>query len=128
MGLFGGGHSSSSSSSTQVDKRQVFGDGGTSAMDGGTVIGAGGINAGAQSIINMTDGRAFDVVDSVIGRQMALTKDLTSQAFNGISQEANIVSAAYADAKGRGANTDKILMLSVVAVAVVAWAALKGKK
>ena len=109
---FGGDTDSNSDASTnQTDNRATFGDN--------------GINAATGATVNVTADKAFEVVDSVIGKQQAMTKDLTTQAFNSIDKTGDLVSAAYADAKGRGAMTDKITLAAIVVAGGVAVMALR---
>lgn len=115
--LLGSSSSKSSSANTtnQIDRRATFGDNGVQATDGGTV--------------NMLDGgaigKAFDVVDSVIGKQQVMTKDMTTQAFTALNQTGALVSAAYNDAKGRGAMTDYITIGALILAGGVAFYALR---
>lgn len=70
-----------------------------------------------------TTGRALDLADETYGTALSFGKGIVSQAFDSASQSASFVKDAYADAKGRGALTDKILIGAVIAMAVVAVAA-----
>lgn len=121
MGLLGsllGSNSSNSSSSNrtdQIDNRATFGDNAIQATGGSTVN---VLDAGAI-------GKAFDVVDSVIGKQQAATKDMTTQAFNALNSTGALVSAAYNDAKGRGAMTDYITLGALLLAGGVAIYALR---
>ena len=49
----------------------------------------------------------------------------SARAFDSLNSTETLVANAYADAKGRGALTDKILIGSIVAMAVVAFAAIQ---
>lgn len=123
MGLFGGlfnsggneSRSTSSNTTNQIDNRATFGDGAVQATGGSTVN---VLDAGAI-------GKAFDVVDSVIGKQQAATKDMTTQAFRALDTTGALVSAAYNDAKGRGALTDYITLGALLLAGGVAIYALR---
>ncbi len=108
-----GGDSESDASTNQTDNRATFGDGAVQATSG--------------AVVNMTSDKAFEVVDSVIGKSEAMTKDVTTQAFKTIDKTGALVSAAYADAKGRGAMTDTITLAALAVAGGVAFLALKSK-
>ena len=67
----------------------------------------------ALSSNNSTLKTAFSFADKQTGR-----------AFDSLSQTETLVANAYADAKGRGALTDKILIGTIAAMALVAFTAL----
>jgi hypothetical protein len=111
-----GGDSDSDASTTQNDNTATFGDGGIQARDGSSVT------------VFATSDKALDVVDSVVGKSAGLTKDLTTQAFNTINKTGDLLSTAYADAKGRGAMTDTITLTAIAGACAVAFMALhRGK-
>jgi hypothetical protein len=122
-----GGDSDSDASTSQVDNTITQGNGGIVARDGSSVN-VWNTSDKALDLVGSTTGKAFDVVDSVVGRQAGLTKDLTTQAFNAINKTGDLVSAAYADAKGRGAMTDTITITAIAGACLVAALALKKAK
>lgn len=56
---------------------------------------------------------------------LAFADKQSARAFDSLNSTETLVANAYADAKGRGALTDKILIGSIVAMAVVAFAAIQ---
>lgn len=116
-GLFGGGSSSSTAQTTnQTDNRRTIGAGGIS-NEGGTVnvLDGGAINA------------AFDFSKSTVGESFDFAKSAQGAALDSLNTTSNLVKDAYADAKGRGALTDKILIGSVAMAGLVAVMALRKK-
>ena len=69
--------------------------------------------------------------DSLASSENALNKAFSfgtnalGAAFDTLGNTQNLVKDAYADAKGRGALTDKMIMGAIAAMAVVAFAAIK---
>lgn len=76
---------------------------------------------GAQTMARESLGIAND---ALINSMLYGTR-VTDMAFSGLNDTQNLVKDAYADAKGRGAMTDKILIGAVLAVAVVAALAVQ---
>ena len=58
-------------------------------------------------------------------RTLAYGSKQTAQALDSLNTSANLVKDAYADAKGRGALTDKLIMAAVVAMGIVAFMAIR---
>lgn len=102
------GSSKSSQATNQTDNRRVLGEGAISAESG--------------SVVNVLDNgaisKAFDFSSSIAAG--ALKFGLDSQ-----SSTAGILKDAYADAKGRGALTDYILIGSIAMAGLIAFQALK---
>lgn len=68
---------------------------------------------------------SYNFATDALGGALGFGTQALSKAFNASDQAASLVKDAYADAKGRGALTDKILIGAVLAMAVVAFAAVK---
>ena len=125
---FGGGSSSSSAqTTTQTDNRRTIAAGGISNENG---------------TVNVLDGGAiknsFDFSQNAVtqalqfaGKNQTATLDFASnaqaQALDSLTTTSNLVKDAYADAKGRGAMTDKILIGAVAMAGLVAVTALRSK-
>lgn len=69
--------------------------------------------------------QAFDFGADALGAAFAFGKTANTQAQDAMSATANLVKDAYADAKGRGALTDKMIMVAIAAMALVAFMAVK---
>lgn len=71
------------------------------------------------------------MTDALASSEGALSKAFTfgnnamGAAFDTLGNTQNLIKDAYADAKGRGALTDKMIMGAIAAMAVVAFAAVK---
>ncbi len=100
--------SSNKQATTQTDNRRVLGEGAISAESGATV----------SVLDNGAISKAFDFSSAVAAG--ALKFGLDSQ-----SSTAGILKDAYADAKGRGALTDYILIGSIAMAGLIAFQALK---
>lgn len=116
-GLFGGGGGSSSSSSqstTQTDNRRTIASGGISAED---------------STVNVLDGgaikNAFDFGTATVKESFGFATRSQQQVLDSLDSTSNLVAAAYNDAKGRGALTDKILIGAIAMAGLVAVMALR---
>lgn len=121
--------SSQSSSQAYTDNRAVLGEGSTYADDGGSVtsyvLDGGAIqNAfqfGEDALLANTD-----VTKTVLGTGVKVLDagaKATALALDNMQSTQQLTADAYADAKGRGALTDKILIgtvLGALAVALVA--------
>jgi len=68
---------------------------------------------------------AYNFATDALGGALGFGTAAVNKAFNAADQTAAMVKDAYADAKGRGALTDKILIGAIIAMAVVAFAAVK---
>lgn len=155
LAQFGGGSSSSSAQTTyQTDNRRTIGANGISnengtvnVLDGGAIansfdfanqafekavsgVGSAGKNAldfatttngAALGFAKSTNGQAFELASKALDFSTSANK----QAAATLADTSTLVSNAYADAKGRGAMTDKILIGAVVMAGVVALAAVK---
>ncbi len=86
-------------------------------------------NADALSFAEATSSRseknAYNFATDALGGALGFGTNALNKAFNAADVSAALVKDAYADAKGRGALTDKILMGAIAAMAVVALMAVK---
>lgn len=71
----------------------------------------------------MTD--ALATGETALSRAFTFGNNAMGAAFDTLGSTQNLVKDAYADAKGRGALTDKMIMVAIAAMAVVAFAAVK---
>jgi hypothetical protein len=81
--------------------------------------------ANALSFATNANDSAMDVVGSSTRRVLDFATTANAQALDSLSATASFVKDSYADAKGRGAMTDKILIGSVVMAGLVALAAIR---
>lgn len=63
--------------------------------------------------------------ESAFRQALGFGGTMAGRALDSLESTENLVANAYADAKGRGALTDKILMGAILAMAVVAFMAVK---
>lgn len=68
---------------------------------------------------------AYNFATDALGGAMSFGSSALNKAANAFEVSTGLVKDAYADAKGRGALTDKILIGAIVAMAVVAYASVK---
>lgn len=68
---------------------------------------------------------AMDANQATIDAAFAQTGRAFTQAYDAVAGAGNMVAAAYADAKGRGAKTDTMIMLAVCAMGAVALFAVQ---
>ena len=68
---------------------------------------------------------AMDANQATLDAAFAQTGRAFSQAYDAVAGAGNMVATAYADAKGRGAKTDTMIMLAVAALGVVALMAVQ---
>ncbi len=68
---------------------------------------------------------AYNFATDALGGAMSFGSSALNKASNAFEVSTGLVKDAYADAKGRGALTDKILIGAIVAMAVVAYASVK---
>lgn len=146
---FGGGSSSSSAqTTTQQDNRVTVGNNGINAtggsnvnvLDGGAiansfsfanaafdsaVAGVGAASKSAMDIVSQGSSNALGFADSENARVLDFATKANSQAAATLNTTSNLVKDAYADAKGRGALTDKILIGAIAMAGLVAVMALK---
>lgn len=80
-------------------------------------------SAGASA--QATQRAALDIVSSGTAQALDFGAKQTSVALDSLNNSANLVKDAYADAKGRGAMTDYVLMAAMGVAAIVAVASLK---
>jgi hypothetical protein len=145
---FGGGSSSSSAqNTTQSDNRVTVGNGGINAkdstvqvLDGGAisnafsfannsyqtaVAGIGEAAKNATNVVSTSNAGALKFADSENARVLDFATKANTQAATTLNATSNLVKDAYADAKGRGALTDKILIGAIAMAGLVAVMALK---
>lgn len=80
---------------------------------------------GALSAIDKTDSRAFSFGGDALASAFSFANDAAKRENAVLDQTTGVLSDAYADAKGRGALTDKILIGAICAVALIAYMAIK---
>lgn len=68
---------------------------------------------------------AMDANQAVLDAAFTQTGRAFTQAYDAVAGAGNMVATAYADAKGRGAKTDTMIMLAVAAMGVVALMAVQ---
>lgn len=139
--------SSSNSATSYVDNRAVLGEGAVQATNGGVnyVLDGGAINrsfdttdAAVRQVLGF-GGTALnqalefgaDNVDAALDfglNALNYSKATTAATLDTLQTTQQMTADAYADAKGRGAMTDKILIGAVVAVAIVAFAAVRARR
>lgn len=131
--------SSTSSDTNQTDNRRVIGQGGVSA-EGGSVVNVTTLDAGvANNAISSTANAAVANLDRSLtfgsdalkralafgDKAFSFGTDTQQTALDSLNSQANLVKDAYADAKGRGALTDKILIGAIAMAGLVAFAAVR---
>lgn len=77
-------------------------------------------NFGANAL-----GDAMGIGEGALNKAFSFGNNALGAAFDTLGSTQNMVKDAYADAKGRGALTDKMIMGAIAAMAVVAFAAIK---
>lgn len=83
--------------------------------------------ARASTLTYNVFGDALDSNSDALSAAFRFGTNALDRSFSNLGDTQNLVADAYADAKGRGALTDKILIGAIAAMAVVAFAAV-GKK
>lgn len=68
---------------------------------------------------------ALEVAQGSMSEALAFGGRQTAVALDSLNGSANLVKDAYSDAKGRGALTDKILMVAIAMAGVIAFTAVK---
>ena len=68
---------------------------------------------------------ALTTATNAMGQALDYGSKQTARALDSMTSAAQLVNTAYADAKGRGAMTDYLLMGAIVAVTFVAWRATR---
>lgn len=143
--------SSSTQSTSQADNRRVLGQGAQLAEGGSTIsqIDARANYQTDNSVSYTLDGevanRAIDSAENVASKSLNFSSDVLGKGFDfgklalssvatgerqvldSISQSNSMVKDAYADAKGRGAMTDKLTIAALAMAGIVAVMAVKGK-
>lgn len=121
-----GGKSSQNQEQQMTDRRAVLGEGSLQATEGASV------SITNNALDNGAITRAFDTADKSLDKAMtfggnAITQVAAAsrQALDASASATELVKDAYADAKGRGELTDKILMGAVFGSLVVAAMAAK---
>lgn len=115
---FGGDSSSSQTQTTQqYDQRRVLG--------AGAMLAEGGSSINISTLDAVVANHAIDA--TVTGQKNAFSFAQKSQsvALDSLNVQANLIKDAYADAKGRGALTDKILIGAIAVSGLVAVMAIK---
>lgn len=86
----------------------------------------------AESAQNRSQQLAYNTITDALASNESAFKQalgfggtLAGRALDSLESTETVISNAYADAKGRGALTDKILMGAIIAMAVVAFMAVK---
>ncbi len=123
--------SSSSAATNQTDNRRVIGERGISA-ENSTVnvttldaqVANHAISATSDVSIKALDA-SLDFSDAAQGKAYKFAAESQNTALDSLLTTSSLVKDAYADAKGRGALTDKILIGTVVMIGLVALAAVK---
>lgn len=113
----GGGSSSSTTKTENIDKRI--------AVDSGIGV------SGDSNTIQVLDGgaikNAFDFAGQTAGQSFSFATESNRQALDSLNVTSNLVKDAYADAKGRGALTDKILIGAIAVSGLVALFAIRKR-
>ena len=135
-------NSDSSQKSDQTDNRRVIGQGGISAENSAVSISSTNYSLDADVANNVVNaatslaGKAFDNSAAGVKTQLGFALDVfnkglssstnaTNAALDSIASGTSLVKDAYADAKGRGAQTDTITMIALVMAGLVAFASVK---
>ncbi|WP_341904014.1 hypothetical protein [Polaromonas sp. YR568] len=128
--------SQSSNDTQQTDNRRSLAQGAVSVEAyGGSSVNVTTLDAEvANNAVNKTtDAAVKNLNASLTFGADALTKAFTfgvdsqAAALASLDSQANLVKDAYADAKGRGALTDKILIGAIAMAGIVAFTAVRGK-
>ena len=121
-------NSSSSQTTSQADNRRVLGAGALLAEGGSTVNITTLDGAVATASLNAN----VDVAKAALnagtqGEKLAFSfaAKSQSQVLDSLASQSELIKDSYADAKGRGALTDKILIGSIAMAGLVAIAALQ---
>lgn len=100
MGLFGGSSKKSSTSTNQTDRRQVIGERSTSSGFDNVKVGSRG-SLTTQTVNNVIDGGAWDLVDGVVRNTVSALGDSNSRALSfADGAMSNALGMAY-DSTGR---------------------------
>jgi hypothetical protein len=116
--------SASQASTNQTDNRRVIGQGAISAESGASVnyqvLDANAINQAFDF------GKAsLSTVGDTVKQSFGFATKANAQALDSLMVTTDVLKDAYADAKGRGALTDKILIGTVAMAGLIAFAAIR---
>lgn len=121
-------NASSSQTTSQADNRRVLGAGALLA-EGGSSINITTLDAGvaAASLNANVDVTKAALNAGTQGEKLAFSfaAKSQSQVLDSLASQSELIKDSYADAKGRGALTDKILIGSIAMAGLVAIAALQ---
>lgn len=146
--------SSSSSATNQTDNRRVIGQGGISAESSNVSVTNYSLDAdvanhvvasGHQDLVSSLDfaavagnnafgfasaagSSAFNFASDAEGKAFGFAAKANAQALDSLNTTSNLVKDAYADAKGRGALTDKIMIGTIAGAVLIALVALQQGK
>ena len=109
----GGGSSSSSTATTNTDSRISQQSGTAVSGNNNTVLDGGAIK------------NAFDFSGMTLQKSLEFAFQSNSKTLDALDGQANLIKDAYADAKGRGALSDKIILGGMALAGVVAVIALR---
>lgn len=98
--------STSKSETNQTDNRRVIGEGGISAE---------------SSTVNVLDNGA-------IAKSFEFASGISAGALQLANSAQGAIKDSYADAKGRGALTDYLLLAAIAGACLIALAAVRGKR
>lgn len=76
---------------------------------------------------NATSAKALDSAGASMDKALAFSARTTGVALDSLSESANMIKDSYADAKGRGAMTDYLLMAAIGGALLVAMYAVRKK-
>lgn len=123
--------SSTSAATNQTDNRRVIGERGISAENSSVnvhtldaEVANRAISATSDISIKALDA-SLDFSDTAQGKAYKFAKESQGTALDSLKTTTSLVKDAYADAKGRGALTDKILIGALVMAGLVAIAAVQ---
>lgn len=69
--------------------------------------------------------KGYEFSSGVLNKAVSFAEDANSRALDSLNTTANLVKDSYADAKGRGALTDQILIGAIAMAGLVAFAAVR---
>lgn len=130
----GGSSSSAAQTTKQTDNRRVIGQGAISAENSNISVNTldnGAINRAFDTADNSVGmalgfgGKALDYSGSTIGKALDFATKAQSATLDSLNTTANLVKDSYADAKGRGALTDQILIGAIAMAGLVAYTAVR---
>jgi len=124
-GLFGGS-SSSSQSTSQADNRTTIGNGAINAQGGSSVqVLDGGAIQNAFDFAGDVSTGGFDLTKTTLTKALEYARASQGQALDSLNTTTSLIKDSYANAKGRGAMTDYILLGSIAVAGLVAFTAVK---